>query len=210
MEGKELLGFAEDAKIRFESIYERRAPWDIPYPQPSIVDVAKEGWVHGRVLDVGCGTGENALYLASLGFEVYGIDISPSAIGMAKEKARKRGYVASRFIVADALSLQSLGITFHTIIDCGFFHSLSDQERPLYVNGLLEVVCIGGVIIILCFSDKFFDENRNWGPRHISKSDIEETFSKGFSLVWIKDAFFHRLGNPDKANAYLALLRKDW
>ncbi len=72
---------------------------------------------------MGCGTGENALYLAHLGFEVWGIDAAPDAIKKAKEKAKKRG-ITVNFLVSDALKLQLLQNRFNTVIDCGLFHAL--------------------------------------------------------------------------------------
>jgi len=79
-------------------------PWDIGRPQPAIVRLAEEGLIAGDVIDVGCGTGENALYLASRGIEVVGVDAAPTAVSRAQEKARQRGSSAT-FLVADALAL---------------------------------------------------------------------------------------------------------
>jgi 2-polyprenyl-3-methyl-5-hydroxy-6-metoxy-1,4-benzoquinol methylase len=80
----------------FNSAYEGTPPWDIGRPQKEIIRVTEDGEISGRVLDVGCGTGENALYLAGLGFDVWGTDAVPSAIGKAKEKAKKRGITVGR------------------------------------------------------------------------------------------------------------------
>lgn len=74
--------------FNFNSAYDGIPPWDIGRPQMEIIQLAENGEISGRVLDAGCGTGENALYLASLGFEVWGIDGAPSAIEKAKEKAK--------------------------------------------------------------------------------------------------------------------------
>ena len=67
------------------------APWDIGAPQPAIVRVASEGGFAGTVLDAGCGTGENALHVASLGLLVLGVDVAETAVAMAREKAETRG-----------------------------------------------------------------------------------------------------------------------
>src|SRR5271168_1846506 len=67
------------------------APWDIGRPQPAIVRLAAEGGFAGAVLDAGCGTGENALYVASLGLAVLGVDVAETALAMARAKAASRG-----------------------------------------------------------------------------------------------------------------------
>ena len=72
-------------------MYEGSPPWDIGRPQPAFVRLFQDGEIkHGHILDVGCGTGENALFLAENGCDVSGVDIAHRAIGIAKQKAAKR------------------------------------------------------------------------------------------------------------------------
>ncbi len=78
---------------QFETMYKATAPWDIPGPQPALVTLQQAGEIRGSVLDAGCGTGEHALYLASQGHEVWGIDFVPLAI----ERAKAKGTVAAGF-----------------------------------------------------------------------------------------------------------------
>ena len=117
----------------FNLAYEggRIPPWNIGRPQKEIVRIAQAGEVTGSVLDVGCGTGENCLYLASLGHETWGVDSSPLAIEKAKNKAQERGLKAT-FLVWDALQLSRLGRYFDTVIDSGLFHVFSNEERPIF------------------------------------------------------------------------------
>src|SRR3990172_8301155 len=118
-------------------------PWDIGRPQPAFVRLAAQGAIVGRVLDAGCGTGENALHFAGLGFEVTGLDAAPTAIAAARAKAAQRG-LAVEFIVCDALALGQVGRTFATIIDCGLFHVFGHADRATYVAGLAAAVEAGG------------------------------------------------------------------
>ena len=119
------------------------APWEIGRPQPSFVSLAQSQQIRGPLLDVGCGTGENALYLAGLGFDVNGIDSARAAIEMARDKARVR-QVRAYFRMVDALDLACLGTTFETVIDSGLFHLLTDEERRLFLAGLAVVLRPGG------------------------------------------------------------------
>ena len=87
------------------SYHDGPAPWDIGRPQPAMVRLASEGGIASAVLDAGCGTGENALHVASLGLHVLGVDVAETALSIAREKAVQRGTSAD-FAVADALHLE--------------------------------------------------------------------------------------------------------
>jgi SAM-dependent methyltransferase len=119
------------------------APWDTGEPQPAIVRLAGEGAFAGTVLDAGCGTGENALHLASLGLRVVGVDVAETALSTARRKAAVRG-LAADFVVADALHLDRLDRVFETVLDCGLFHTFDDDERRAYVASLASVTARGG------------------------------------------------------------------
>ena len=111
------------------------APWDIGRPQPAIVRLASAGGFAGAVLDAGCGTGENALHVASLGLRVLGVDVAETALAIAREKVRGRG-IEVEFAAADALHLERLGRSFQTVLDCGLFRTFDGDERPVYVARL--------------------------------------------------------------------------
>ena len=128
-------------------------PWDIGRPQPAFKRLAEQGAIAGSVIDVGCGTGENALYLAGLGLDVTGLDAAPTAIARAREKAIARG-LAATFIVGDALDLAAVGSSFDVAVDSGLFHVFSDADRLRYERGLREVLRPGGRYFVLCFSDE--------------------------------------------------------
>src|SRR5215510_5175226 len=104
------------------SYHDGPAPWDIGRPQPAVVRLASEGGFAGAVLDAGCGTGENALHIASLGLPVLGVDVAETALAIAREKATNRG-IEVEFDAADAFQLERLGRMFKTVLDCGLFHT---------------------------------------------------------------------------------------
>jgi SAM-dependent methyltransferase len=177
---------------KFEEFYRTRAPWDIGEPQPEFVRLAESGAIQGVVLDAGCGTGENALYLASRGCEVWGIDLVPMAIERAQAKAAERGLTV-HFQVGDALALELLGGTFDAVIDCGLFHVFNDEERPLYVRSLAAAVRPGGIVQILCFSDR---EPPGEGPRRVTQQEIHEAFQDGWEVDGIAEARFKAATYP--------------
>ena len=178
---------------RFEQAYQGQAPWDTGRPQPAIIKLAEAGQIRGSVLDVGCGTGENLLYLAARGHEAWGLDFVPVAIERAKAKAAQRG-IDAHFIVGNALELKKLGRQFDTVIDCGLFHTFTDEERPVFVQGLAEVLGPGGLLHILCFSD---EEPGTEGPRRISQQEIRDAFHDGWKVQQIEPIRFESIPRPD-------------
>jgi len=150
------------------------APWDIGQPQPAIARLASQGGFTGAVLDAGCGTGENALLVASLGLSVLGVDVAETALAIARKKAADRG-LAAEFVPADALHLERLGRTFQTVLDCGLFHAFDADERPEYVASLASVTQHDGTLHVLCFSDA----SPNTGPHPVRLDELEAAFNPG-------------------------------
>jgi cyclopropane fatty-acyl-phospholipid synthase-like methyltransferase len=180
-------------RSQFETFYQERPPWDIPGPQPAFVALEEAGAISGSVLDAGCGTGENALYLASRGHEVWGVDFVAAAIERATAKAKERGLNVC-FQVGDALKLDELNRSFDSIIDCGLFHTFGDEERVAYVSGLTKLLRPGGRCFILCFSEK---EPPGAGPRRVSQQEIRATFKDGWSVDEIRDSRFDTTDHPE-------------
>lgn len=151
------------------------APWDVGQPQPAILGLAAEGAFVGAVLDAGCGTGENALHIASLGLHVLGVDVAETALSIARDKAASRG-VHADFVFADALRLDRLGRAFESVLDCGLFHTFDSDERRHYVASLASVTSRGGHLYLLCFSDVGADA---CGPHPVSQDELTAAFTRG-------------------------------
>jgi cyclopropane fatty-acyl-phospholipid synthase-like methyltransferase len=182
----------------FDAMYSGRPPWDIGRPQPAFLELMEKGLISGRVLDVGCGTGEHALMAARAGLDATGVDSAPTAIDLAERKARERN-LRARFVVWDALDLGSLGEEFDTALDCGLFHVFDDADRPRFVESLGSVIPSGGRSFMLCFSD---EQPGEWGPRRVGEREIRDSFASGWRIDAIEPARLHVNFDPEGAHAW--------
>lgn len=185
-------------------MYAATPPWDIGRPQPVFLELAESGAFRGRVLDVGCGTGENTLMAAGLGLKSTGVDAAAAAIAIAENKARDRG-ASARFLVADALDLGSLGEQFDTVLDSGLFHVFDDDDRARYVDSLAAAVASGGRYFMLCFSEQ---QPGDWGPRRVTQNEIRASFAAGWLIESIEPAMFAVTISPDGAFAWRATITR--
>jgi cyclopropane fatty-acyl-phospholipid synthase-like methyltransferase len=185
-------------------MYATTPPWDIGRPQPAFLELAEAGAVMGRVLDVGCGTGEHALMAAGLGLPATGVDSAPSAIAIAERKARERGLPA-RFLVWNALELGALDERFDTVLDSGLFHVFDDDDRSRYVDSLRSTMVSGGRYFMLCFSDR---QPGDWGPRRVSEGEIRASFADGWKVEEIEAATMDITIDPNGAAAWRARITR--
>jgi cyclopropane fatty-acyl-phospholipid synthase-like methyltransferase len=189
----------------FDAIYATFVPpWDIGKPQAAFEELAQSGGLIGKVLDVGCGTGEHALLAATLGQETLGVDIAPRAIEKAEAKAAERGLEA-RFLVWDALRLPELGEQFDTVLDCGLFHVFDDADRVRFVHSLAAVVPTGSRYHMLCFSDR---QPGDRGPRRVTRGEIRSSFAGGWQVDSIEPSTIEVTYDPSGAMAWHAAITR--
>ena len=188
----------------FDEAYNGVPNWEIGRPQREFVTLEKTGEIRGDVLDVGCGTGENALFLAERGHKVWGVDSVPRAIEIARENARERD-LSVTFLVQDALHMENLGRTFDTIIDSGLFHALSDPDRLRFVRSLAAVLRPGGTYLMLAFSEL---EPGEHGPRRVRQQEIRAAFEDGWRINRIQAAIFEGRMQPVGYLAWLSSITR--
>ena len=176
---------AEDEAAWFDQVYrDGSAPWDIGRPQSVWIRLADQGVFRSPVLDSGCGAGYHSILLAEHGHDVLGIDLSPTAIELARAKAAERGLTAE-FVVGDVLDLGGLGRRFATVLDSAVFHVFDAADRVRYVASLADAIEPGGVLYLLCFSDQVPGKA---GPYRISQDDLRTSFADGWHIEDIEGA----------------------
>jgi cyclopropane fatty-acyl-phospholipid synthase-like methyltransferase len=188
----------------FDAAYRGTPPWDIGRPQKTFVELVRKGEITGSVLDIGCGTGEDALFFAGEGHEVWGVDSAPLAIQKAKEKAVKRG-LGVHFLLLSALDLPKLNRKFDTATDSGLFHTLSDEDRTVFVDSLAAVLSPAGKYFMLCFSEL---EPAGYGPRRVTQKEIRDCFRDGWSINYIRPAVFESRTRAEGPRAWLSSISK--
>jgi SAM-dependent methyltransferase len=127
-------------------------PWDVHQAQPRLMELEALGGFTGEVLDIGCGLGDNTIFLASRGHLVTGLDGSPAAIEQARIRAAEAG-VSVTFGVADAANLTGYDGRFDTVLDSALYHCLDEDSRQAYAAGLHRATRPGARWHLYCFSD---------------------------------------------------------
>lgn len=152
-------------------------PWELGKPRRQLVEAVERGWIRsGRALDICCGLGTNALYLAKKGFQVSGIDVSKTAIKRAVKKANRDEAVID-YLVGNAVHLPFHRNVFNFIFDMGCFHHIMPVDRGSYLHGVRRVLMDDGKYLVVCFSSL---NGPAWN--HFTKKEIREIFSPFFKI----------------------------
>ncbi|MFF9685758.1 class I SAM-dependent methyltransferase [Streptomyces sp. NPDC014623] len=147
--------WTDDASGWWDGFYEDRSkpvPFFVAEPDESLVSHLGQGLITpGRALDLGCGPGRNALYLASRGFEVDAVDLSPAAVAWAEERAGEAG-ADIRFHCGDAFAEDAPAGPYDLIYDSGCFHHLPPHRRVSYLELVERTLVPGGHLALSCFA----------------------------------------------------------
>jgi SAM-dependent methyltransferase len=167
----------------------KNTPWDSGEPSRELQRVVKEGWFKpSRMLELGCGTGTNAIWLAQQGFEVTAFDLSPLAIKQANEKAARAG-VKVRFAVGDVLKLPDVGAAFPFVFDRGVYHHLRTVDMERFRKLLARVTQTDSCYLTLAgnANEKRPPEN---GPPVVKAEEIVAELGPLFDIVQLREFRF--------------------
>ncbi|SIR80082.1 Methyltransferase domain-containing protein [Haladaptatus litoreus] len=178
----------DDPARWWNEVYESETapPWDTGKPQPALVNAVKSDGLSGRVLDVGCGTGTHALWVAAEGHTAVGIDFSEKGIEQAREKAEERGLDAT-FRVADALDVPEDIGTFDTVLDSGLFHAFQNEQREDYARELAGIVPAGGRVFLVGFAKGAPEDG---GPNPLTPTDVSSAFAEEWNFLETQEVTF--------------------
>jgi SAM-dependent methyltransferase len=192
---------------RFKKRYKTGdTPWDIGKPDFNLIEIVTKTPIKScKALDIGCGTGDNSIWLAQNHFQVTGTDISEIAIKKAKEKASKND-VKCTFLVVDFFKSRIEGASFGFIFDRGCFHTFdSDEERKTFAKNVAACLEKNGLWLSLIGSA---DEQRQGpGPPQRTANDIVVAVEPYFEILSLASSHFgSNRQNPPKC--WVCLMQK--
>jgi 2-heptyl-1-hydroxyquinolin-4(1H)-one methyltransferase len=165
-----------------------KPPWSIGEPQPELATLIEQGKFHGDVLDVGCGEAAISLHLAERGYTTVGIDLSPTAIELAKAEAAKRGLDNASFEVADISAFTGYDGRFGTIVDSTLFHSIPVEAREGYQQSIVRAAAPGASYFVLVFDKAGMPD----GPANpVTADELRDIVSKYWVIDEIRPARIH-------------------
>lgn len=192
-----------DVHRDWEKVYENKAtPWDVSLPENELVSYVERKIIKPcKVLELGCGHGNDSIFLAKNGFKVTAIDISENAIAEAKKRAEEAG-VQINFFADDASQLSSLKGTFEFIYDRACFHFVLEEKRADYIKNVNRLLVKNGYFMLIASSD----QERVKGPYQFSKEDIKRLFGNTFEILEIRLITLEQ--HKEKPTPYFCLMRK--
>ena len=197
-----------------EKIYQNtplnEIPWNIETPPDILTKLVESGEVKPcKTIDLGCGIGNYSIYLANKGFDVTGIDISPTAIKIAKENAKKKGIKCNFFVINALIELNEIKGTFDFAYDWELLHHIFPKQRRMYVKNIYEIINPGAKYLSVCFSEKDpgFGGSGKYRKTRLgtilyfsSENELRELFEQNFKIkelktIEIKGKHTHHIAN---------------
>lgn len=176
----------------YDLLYRGGAPWDMEKPRPELVQMVESGQLEPcRAIDLGCGTGDNVIYLAQHGFDAVGVDLSPRAIAQARDKARTAG-VSPTFVVGDVTDIKEVAGPFDLVVDYGCLGCVIGMPaREKYAKTLSRLTRSGAIFILLNFAQNP-DRSFSPVPNVLQPGEVEHLFGQDFEVEYCDDE--HEMG----------------
>lgn len=153
-----------------------KTPWDTQITPPEVAAFL-DTTTAGRALDLGCGTGTNAITMAERGWHVTGIDFIPNAIAQARQKATRK-HLMIQFQVGDVSDLSQLKAPYDYVLDIGCLHALSSDRQKKYANGLKRLIANGGTYMLYAWMPRVWKGK----DRGISAGTVQSLFTPQLHL----------------------------
>jgi SAM-dependent methyltransferase len=183
-----------DSAYRGEAGFDGPPPWNIGEPQPELAALIRDGKVRGEVLDAGCGHAELSLALAADGYDVVGIELTPTAVAAAKQAATERNLPNATFVQDDITTFTGFDGRFNTIIDSTLFHSLPIEGRDGYQQSVFRAAAPGAVYYVLVFAKGAFAAEVETKPNEVDEAELRAAVGKYWEIDEIRPAFIHANG----------------
>jgi SAM-dependent methyltransferase len=172
-------------------------PWDTGRPAGELVRLVQRGVLQpGTTLELGCGTGADAIYLSRRGFEVTAVDSSPLAVERARTRAEDEDALV-RFVLADAFEFAPTAGQFDLVFDAGFYHFIRRVDLERFLDLLWRVTRPGSQYLTLAGSA---DETAEGGPPRVAQEEIHSELGRLFEFCHLKP---FRFETPDRPEGYL-------
>ncbi len=180
-------------------------PWDTGAPKQELVRILDEARVPvGTAIDLGCGTGADAVYLARRGFEVTAVDCSAMALERAHTRAEMEGALV-RFVLADVFTFGLKAGQFDFVYDGGFYHAIRQIDLRRYLDLLWRVTKPGSYYLCLAGST---GEESEGGPPQVSEEEIRRELGRLFEFVHLRPFRFESHQSPQGYPGWSCLMRR--
>jgi SAM-dependent methyltransferase len=178
-------------KIFYDTWYRFGTPPWVGQARPELVELVESGVLQpGRAIDLGCGEGDNAIFLAQHGFQVTAVDFSPAAIAKAKAKARDAG-VEVDFLIDDLTKLAKVSGRFDLLVDYSTFDDLNAKDRAAYIGHVTSLTKPGTKFLLWCFEwelkgwERVVSAILPFGNLTLRPGEVERCFASTFEIEQI-------------------------
>ena len=181
--------------------------WDSDRPTSELKRVVFDDRIAPcAALELGCGTGSNSVWLARQGFAVTAIDVSPSAVERARERAEKMG-VSVRFLAGDLRDAGLLGGPYDFFVDCGCYGAMRREDRAGYLDAAARLTRPGTLGLVLTGNDQESEDEE--GPPVLSEGQLRRDFGRPFEVLRLREFRFDAdQGNGTEYLGWSCLLRR--